>query len=161
MRLVIDILQGLHGAVRCPACAAPAPRFYCCLSPAFTPASPPALFLVRPLLLPLQYALGAEPGDYIIITALSKDQLVYNVTYTTHPVVAAPLPMPFNPTLHQRLQTGAADPQIGSVRGVQDLVLTVCPTHLMIESSIIMMHVTLSVAQHEACPVLSVAAATQ
>jgi hypothetical protein len=74
---------------------------------------------------PLQYALGAAPGDYVIITALSKDQLVWNVTYTTRPMVAAPLPLPINATMHQRLQTGAADPQIGLVRGVQDLVLTV------------------------------------
>ena len=73
----------------------------------------------------LQYALGATPGDYIIITALSKDQLVWNVTYTTRPVVAPQLQLPFNPSLHQRLAAGQADPQIGAVTNVQDLVLTV------------------------------------
>lgn len=74
---------------------------------------------------PLQYALGSAPGDYVIITALSKDQLVWNVTYTTCPVVAPPLPLPFNASIHQRPRAGQADPQIGAVNDVQDLVLTV------------------------------------
>jgi hypothetical protein len=73
----------------------------------------------------LQYTLGDQPGDYVVITALSKDQLVWNVTYTTRPVVAARLPLPFNATLHHQVRSGAADPQIGAVRDVQDLVVTV------------------------------------
>lgn len=73
----------------------------------------------------VQYTLGSQPGDYVIITALSKDQLVWNVTYTTRPQVAAPLPLPFNASLHSKGRSGQADPQIGAVRDVQDLVLAV------------------------------------
>lgn len=40
--------------------------------------------------------------------------------------MAAPLPLPFNASLHAAgVRAGAADPQIGAVRDVQDLVLTV------------------------------------
>lgn len=72
----------------------------------------------------MQYTLGSVPGDYVIITAFSKDQLVWNVTYTTRPQVAAPLPLNFNASLHSRGSSNL-DPQIGAVRDVQDLVLAV------------------------------------
>jgi len=105
------------------------PRPHHCTSPSHT-FSIHSQGLQSPLLPPpqhthAQYALGSAPGDYVIITALSKDQLVWNVTYTTRPLVAPQLPLPFNVSLHQRLQNGQADPQIGSVQDVQDLVLTV------------------------------------
>lgn len=47
------------------------------------------------------------------------------MTYTVTPLVAPPLPLPFNATLHQPLQAGAADPVVGSMGDVTDLLLTV------------------------------------
>lgn len=73
----------------------------------------------------LQYTFGKVPGEYIIIKALKKDQLMYNITYTTTPAAAPNLPLPFNPRIHQDLVEGQADPVVGTVRSVDDLAVTI------------------------------------
>jgi hypothetical protein len=56
---------------------------------------------------------------------------VWNVTYTTRAIVAPLLPLPVNASLHQPLERGLADPVIGSVDGVEALVLTVIASGLL------------------------------
>lgn len=94
--------------------------------PPSPPPPPPSIRHTQPPPPAIHYTLGAEPGDYVIITALSKDQLVWNVTFTTRPLVAPRLELPVNASLHSAgVRAGQVDPQIGTVVGVQDLVLTV------------------------------------
>jgi hypothetical protein len=52
-----------------------------------------------------QYTRGRVPGDYIIITAFKKDQRINNVTYTSLPSAAPPLPLPVDSVFNQHSKT--------------------------------------------------------
>jgi hypothetical protein len=54
---------------------------------------------------------------------------VVNTTLTTRPIAAAPLPLPFNASIHQNLVAGQADPAVGPVYSVEDLAVTLFNTH--------------------------------
>jgi hypothetical protein len=69
-----------------------------------------------PVPLHVQYTRGKEPGDYIIIAAFKKDQRINNVTYTTRPSAAVPLPLPVDPVLHQKQLSSQQETIVGIVR---------------------------------------------
>eukprot|EP00878_Enallax_costatus_P021703 GHUV01022993.1.p1 GENE.GHUV01022993.1~~GHUV01022993.1.p1 ORF type:complete len:782 (+),score=180.67 GHUV01022993.1:214-2559(+) len=73
----------------------------------------------------IQYTVGKVPGEYIIIKALKKDQLMYNLTYTTTPRVAPKLRLPFNASIHEQLVEGEADPVVGTILTVRGLAVTI------------------------------------
>lgn len=71
-----------------------------------------------------QYTRGKVPGEYIIIKANKKDQLMNNITYTTERDVAPKLPLPVDPAIHRPLLANQVQPVIGTVHGVDELELT-------------------------------------
>ncbi|WIA23478.1 hypothetical protein OEZ85_000223 [Tetradesmus obliquus] len=72
----------------------------------------------------IQYTRGKLPGDYIIITAFKKDQRISNVTYTTRPSAALPLPLPVDPVVHQPLLSSQQETVVGTVRRREGLAVT-------------------------------------
>jgi hypothetical protein len=69
----------------------------------------------------LQFQRGQVPGEFIIQQALKKDQLMYNVTYTTRNLAAKPLPLNYDPAAIGGLSTSAASPATGLVHNVSDM----------------------------------------
>ncbi|KAF8061104.1 BAK1 [Scenedesmus sp. PABB004] len=69
-------------------------------------------------------ALGDRVPDTAAAALCRAAQYVCNVTYTTRPAAAHALPLPFNASLHQPLLEGQADPAVGAVYTLEDLVIT-------------------------------------
>lgn len=85
---------------------------------------PPAAH-ARPMLCRLracpQFQRGSVPGEFIIQQALKKDQLMYNITYTTRNLAAKPLPLNVDPAVQGSLVAGSASPVTGLIHNVSEM----------------------------------------
>lgn len=86
---------------------------------------PPTCCSCAPMLCRLracpQFQRGSVPGEFIIQQALKKDQLMYNITYTTRNLAAKPLPLNVDPAVQGSLVAGSASPVTGLIHNVSEM----------------------------------------